>query len=101
MRRTGDDDSIAIIKPVSSLLVNFHVAFIHPFMHPSILHRVSHLLYPSRYYKTGSLMANSCKAIAMLGCYPDYVCTAAFRYGLHVGECRGYIFHMIDDHYWL
>jgi hypothetical protein len=30
-------------------------------------------------------MANSCKAIAMLGCYPDYVCTAAFRYGLHVG----------------
>ena len=31
------------------------------------------------YYKTGSLMANSCKAIAMLGVYPDYVCEAAFR----------------------
>lgn len=38
------------------------------------------------YYKTGSLMANSCKAIAMVGSYPDYVCSAAFRYGLHVGE---------------
>lgn len=31
-------------------------------------------------------MANSCKAIAMVGCYPDYVCNAAFKYGLHVGE---------------
>jgi len=45
------------------------------------------------YYKTGSLMANSCKAIAMLGCYPDYVCTAAFKYGLHVGVA----FQLVDD----
>ena len=38
-------------------------------------------------------MANSCKAIAMLGCYPDYVCDAAFRYGMHVGVA----FQLVDD----
>ena len=38
-------------------------------------------------------MANSCKAIAMLGCYPDYVCNASFRYGMHVGVA----FQLVDD----
>ncbi len=45
------------------------------------------------YYKTGSLMANSCKAIALLGCYPEAVANAAFRYGLHVGVA----FQLVDD----
>lgn len=45
------------------------------------------------YYKTGSLMANSCKAVALLGCYPDTVSEAAFKYGLHVGVA----FQLIDD----
>lgn len=45
------------------------------------------------YYKTGSLMANSCKAIGLLGCYPDEVCDAAFRYGMHLGIA----FQLIDD----
>lgn len=45
------------------------------------------------YYKTGSLMANSCKAIALLGCYPDAVCDASFRYGMHLGIA----FQLIDD----
>jgi geranylgeranyl pyrophosphate synthase len=38
-------------------------------------------------------MANSCKAIALLGGYPDKVSDAAFRYGLHVGVA----FQLIDD----
>lgn len=38
-------------------------------------------------------MANSCKAVAMLGCYPDYVATAAFKYGLHVGVA----YQLVDD----
>lgn len=45
------------------------------------------------YYKTGSLMANSCRAIAMLGCYPDAVCDAAFKYGMHLGIA----FQLVDD----
>jgi geranylgeranyl pyrophosphate synthase len=45
------------------------------------------------YYKTGSLMANSCKAIATLGAYPDAVCDAAYKYGLHLGIA----FQLVDD----
>jgi geranylgeranyl pyrophosphate synthase len=45
------------------------------------------------YYKTGSLMANSCKAVAMLARQPDEVCAAAFRYGMHLGVA----FQLVDD----
>jgi geranylgeranyl pyrophosphate synthase len=45
------------------------------------------------YYKTGSLMANSCKAIALLGCYPDAVAEAAYKYGMHLGIA----FQLVDD----
>jgi len=45
------------------------------------------------YYKTGSLIANSCKAIATLGCYPAGVTEAAYKYGLHLGIA----FQLIDD----
>ena len=45
------------------------------------------------YYKTGSLMANSCKAVAMLARQPNEVCAAAFRYGMHLGVA----FQLVDD----
>lgn len=45
------------------------------------------------YYKTGSLIANSCKSVALLGGYPQPICDAAFRYGLHVGVA----FQLVDD----
>ena len=45
------------------------------------------------YYKTGSLIANSCKGIAMLGAYPDDVTQAAYKYGLHLGMA----FQLVDD----
>jgi geranylgeranyl pyrophosphate synthase len=45
------------------------------------------------YYKTGSLMANSAKAIGLLGCYPDAECEASYRYGLHLGIA----FQLVDD----
>ena len=45
------------------------------------------------YYKTGSLIANSCKGIAILGGYPDDVAQAAYKYGLHVGMA----FQLVDD----
>ena len=45
------------------------------------------------YYKTGSLIANSCKGIAVLGGYPDEVQLAAYKYGLHVGMA----FQLVDD----
>lgn len=45
------------------------------------------------YYKTGSLMANSCRAVAMLADHPEPVHTAAFLYGKHVGIA----FQLVDD----
>lgn len=45
------------------------------------------------YYKTGSLIANSCKAVATLGRYPDAVCDAAYKYGMHLGIA----FQLVDD----
>lgn len=45
------------------------------------------------YYKTGSLIANSCKAIALLGLYPDEVTVAAYKYGFHLGIA----FQLVDD----
>jgi geranylgeranyl pyrophosphate synthase len=45
------------------------------------------------YYKTASLMANSCRAIAMLGGYPADVADAAERYGMHLGMA----FQLVDD----
>jgi len=37
------------------------------------------------YYKTGSLMANACRAAAMLENKDRTTCDAAFQYGRHVG----------------
>ena len=45
------------------------------------------------YYKTGSLMANSCQSAAMLGNYPKTFVDAAYRYGKHLGLA----FQLVDD----
>jgi geranylgeranyl pyrophosphate synthase len=45
------------------------------------------------FYKTGSLMANSCKSAALLGEYPDELVDVAYRYGKHVGMA----FQLVDD----
>jgi len=45
------------------------------------------------YYKTGSLIANSCKSAAMLTCDDPEVHAAAFAYGMHFGTA----FQLIDD----
>ena len=45
------------------------------------------------FYKTGSLMANSCKSAALLGGYDDAVVSAAYRYGKHIGMA----FQLVDD----
>ena len=37
------------------------------------------------FYKTASLMANSCKAVAVLGEHSPTVCQAAWEYGRHLG----------------
>ena len=51
-------------------------------------------MYMSKtYYKTASLMANSCKASAMLACVPEDLQEAAFLYGKHVGLA----FQLVDD----
>uniref|UniRef100_A0A7S4N1Y9 Uncharacterized protein n=1 Tax=Odontella aurita TaxID=265563 RepID=A0A7S4N1Y9_9STRA len=45
------------------------------------------------FYKTASLMANSCKSAAILGGYSDEVVSAAYRYGKHLGVS----FQLVDD----
>lgn len=45
------------------------------------------------YYKTGSLMANSCKSTALLGNYPPELVWASYRYGKHLGMA----FQLVDD----
>ena len=37
------------------------------------------------FFKTASLMANSCKAIALLSGQPTEACTKAWEYGRHLG----------------
>ncbi|RLN47200.1 hypothetical protein BBJ28_00004141 [Nothophytophthora sp. Chile5] len=37
------------------------------------------------YYKTGSLMANSCKAALELGKHDDHICDLGFAFGRHIG----------------
>lgn len=45
------------------------------------------------YYKTGSLMANSCKSTALLGSYPQELVWASYRFGKHLGMA----FQLVDD----
>ncbi|OQR92468.1 hypothetical protein THRCLA_08695 [Thraustotheca clavata] len=45
------------------------------------------------YYKTGSLMANSCRAALVLGEHSSEVCELGFAYGRHLGLA----FQLIDD----
>lgn len=45
------------------------------------------------YYKTGSLMANSCKSAALLADCPPELVAASYRYGKHVGMA----FQLVDD----
>jgi geranylgeranyl pyrophosphate synthase len=45
------------------------------------------------FYKTASLMANSCKSAAILGYYDDEIVEGAYRYGKHLGIA----FQLVDD----
>ncbi|KAI9915413.1 hypothetical protein PsorP6_007380 [Peronosclerospora sorghi] len=45
------------------------------------------------YYKTGSLMANSCKAALVLGQHDQHICNLGFAFGRHLGLA----FQLIDD----
>jgi geranylgeranyl pyrophosphate synthase len=45
------------------------------------------------YYKTGSLMANSCKSTALLGGYSPEMVWASYRFGKHFGMA----FQLVDD----
>ena len=45
------------------------------------------------FYKTGSLMANSCKSAALLGSYSAELVDASYRFGKHVGMA----FQLVDD----
>jgi all-trans-nonaprenyl-diphosphate synthase len=45
------------------------------------------------FYKTASLMANSCRAAAVLSDMPEELCAAAYNYGRHLGIA----FQVVDD----
>ena len=50
-------------------------------------HGTDRIVYYLRknFYKTGSLMANSCRSAALLGDYPPELVSASYQYGKHVG----------------
>ena len=54
-----------------------------------------HLIYylEKNFFKTASLMGNSCKSTALLGGYDDDLVEASYRYGKHVGMA----FQLVDD----
>jgi hexaprenyl-diphosphate synthase len=58
-------------------------------------HHNTRLVYylQKNFYKTGSLMANSCRSAALLGDYPDHLIEASYLYGKHVGMA----FQLVDD----
>mmetsp|Transcript_6261 Transcript_6261/g.9626 ORF Transcript_6261/g.9626 Transcript_6261/m.9626 type:complete len:494 (-) Transcript_6261:77-1558(-) len=45
------------------------------------------------YFKTGSLMANSCRSTALLGNYSQGLVDLSYRYGKHIGMA----FQLVDD----
>jgi geranylgeranyl pyrophosphate synthase len=45
------------------------------------------------FYKTASLIANSCRSSVMLSGRPDEIADAAYRYGKHIGIA----FQLVDD----
>ncbi|KAE8913201.1 hypothetical protein PF005_g22854 [Phytophthora fragariae] len=45
------------------------------------------------YYKTGSLMSNSCRAVLVLGKHDEHICDLGFAFGRHIGLA----FQLIDD----
>ena len=58
-------------------------------------HGTDRIVYYLRknFYKTGSLMANSCRSAALLGDYPPELVSASYQYGKHVGMA----FQLVDD----
>lgn len=58
-------------------------------------HYESPLVYYLRknFYKTASLMAQSCKSVAILGNYNDNLVMASYQYGKHLGIA----FQLVDD----
>lgn len=54
--------------------------------------RLVHYLQKN-FYKTASLMANSCKSAAILGNYNDDMVEGAYKYGKHLGVA----FQLVDD----
>ena len=61
----------------------------------STTRQTQHLVYYLRknFFKTASLMANSCKSAALLGDYDSDLVEASYRYGKHVGMA----FQLVDD----
>ena len=58
-------------------------------------HNNERLVYYLRknFYKTASLMANSCKSTALLGNYSNEYIQASYQYGKHIGMA----FQLVDD----
>lgn len=52
-----------------------------------------HYYLRKNFYKTASLMANSCKSAALLGHYSPALVQASYQYGKHVGMA----FQLVDD----
>ncbi|KAJ8613033.1 hypothetical protein CTAYLR_004063 [Chrysophaeum taylorii] len=89
LSRLRDCDVVEVLAAVIEHLVRGEIVQMRPRLcdNDSLLEAY----LAKNFYKTGSLMANGCRAAAMLEDSP--LCDAAFRYGRHLGLA----FQLVDD----
>ena len=89
-------ENLAVVELISVViehLVRGEIVQMRPDCGTSDVHSPLEAYLQKTFYKTGSLIANACRAAAMLEDETQTKCDAAFAYGRHVGLA----FQLIDD----
>ena len=89
-------ENLAVVELISVViehLVRGEIVQMRPESHSSDTHTLLEAYLHKSFYKTGSLMANACRAAALLEDETQANCDAAFAYGRHVGLA----FQLVDD----
>mmetsp|Transcript_10166 Transcript_10166/g.32295 ORF Transcript_10166/g.32295 Transcript_10166/m.32295 type:complete len:370 (+) Transcript_10166:70-1179(+) len=89
-------ENLAVVELISVViehLVRGEIIQMRPESGTSDTHALLEAYLQKTFYKTGSLMANACRAAALLEDETQANCDAAFAYGRHVGLA----FQLVDD----
>merc|ERR1719424_1611629 len=93
LSRLENLDVIELISMVIEHLVRGEIMQMKPEIQDGVTTAPMETYLQKNFYKTGSLMANACRAAAMLENKDRTTCDAAFQYGRHVGLA----FQLVDD----